>query len=248
MDFRAIEYEIIGHIGLIRIVDNRKDSDGMERFVYEMSDACSAVAAESDVRVVVLADVEKISSWEEGQGIEDIPPLSLTEPVAGIEKPVIAGINGDAIGCGLELLLSCDLRISAEGSRFGFDQLEKGLIPRHGGTQRLARLVGKGRALEMILNGSVIDAPEAFRIGLINRMVPGRDLREILMDTGRDMALKSPISLNYAKETIHAGMDMTLAQGLRLEADLYMLMHTSRDRTEGIRAFQEKRTPEFKGE
>lgn len=253
MDLETIKYEITGHIGLIRIMDKGKDQGGMERLVHELSDTASAAAAERDVRVVVLADVEKLSSWTAGQGAggqlaEDIPPLSLTEPVAGIEKPVIAGINGDAIGCGLELLLSCDLRIGAEGSRFGLNQLEKGVIPQQGGTQRLARLIGKGRALEMVLTGSVLDASEAFRIGLINRVVPGPDLHKSVMDTARDMASKSPISLNYAKETINAGMDMTLAQGLRLEADLYMLMHTSRDRKEGIRAFQEKRTPEFRGE
>lgn len=248
MDFKTIQYEIIEHIGRIRVMDGQKNPDGMERLVYDLSDACSALASENDIRVVLVTGVEKVSTWMANEGIEDIAPLSLTGPMAGLEKPVIAGIMGDAIGCALELLLACDIRIGAEGSCFGFDQLAKGRIPRQGGTQRLARLVGKGRALEMLLTGSIIDAAEAFQIGLLNRVVPGRELDEICMDMAREMASKSPISLNYAKETIHAGMDMTLDQGLRLEADLYMLMHTSRDRTEGIRAFQEKRTPEFKGE
>lgn len=172
MDFKVIGCETIEQMGLIRIPECRKNSGGVERLVYELFDACSAAASESDVRVVVLAGVEKISSWTAGQGIEEIAPLSLTGPIASLEKPVIAGTEGDAIGCGLELLLSCDIRIGAEGSCFGFDQLEKGLIPHQGGTQRLARLIGKGRALEMILTGSIIDAPEAFQIGLIHRMAP----------------------------------------------------------------------------
>ena len=168
--------------------------------------------------------------------------------MAGIVKPLIAGISGDVIGLGLEVILACDIRIAAEQSRFGSNHLERGSITREGGTQRLSRLVGKGKALEMLLTGNIIDSKEACRIGLINKIVDGQDLDDVIRDTALEMASKSSIALNYAKETINAGMEMTLEQGLRLEADLYMLMHTSSDRTEGIRAFQEKRTPQFKGQ
>jgi enoyl-CoA hydratase/carnithine racemase len=107
--------------------------------------------------------------------------------------------------------------------------------------------VGRGKALEMILTGEVIDAQEALRIGLVNKVVPNKDLMEVTMKMAQDMASKGPIALRYTKEAIYKGMDMTLEQGLRLEADLYLLIHTSKDRTEGIQAFQEKRKPKFEG-
>ena len=118
----------------------------------------------------------------------------------------------------------------------------------NGGTQRLPRLVGKGKALELVLAGDTIDAQEAHRIGLVNRVVPENVLEKTVMELAKDIASKSPIALRYAKEAMNAGLDLTLEQGLRLEADLYMLLHTTSDRTEGIRAFQEKRKPRFTGE
>lgn len=173
--------------------------------------------------------------------------LSFSEPVSRIDKPIIAAINGDAIGQGLELLLACDIRVVTEISRFGLNQIKAGLIPWDGGTQRLSRLVGRCKALEMILTGELIDAQEAYRIGLVNKIVSPDDLMTVAMDIAREIASKGPIALRYAKEAVYKGMDMTLEQGLRLEADLYLLIHTTRDRTEGIKAFQEKRTPKFEG-
>jgi enoyl-CoA hydratase/carnithine racemase len=107
--------------------------------------------------------------------------------------------------------------------------------------------VGRGKALEMILTGETIDAEEALRIGLVNKVVPKKDLMKVTMKMAEEMATKGPIALRYAKEAIYKGMDMTLEQGLRLEAGLYLLIHTSKDRTEGIQAFREKRTPKFEG-
>ena len=247
MDFKSIEYRNTEHIGWIRVAQEPVDQSGLEDLVYEMSDACAAIGSDNAVWVVVLTGVEKISFLPAVDVNGNLSSLSLTGPLAGIVKPLIAGINGDVIGLGLEVILACDIRIASEQSRFGSNHLERGRIPCEGGTQRLSRLVGKGKALEMLLTGNIIDSQEAYRIGLINRIAKGRDLDDIIMDIALEMASKSPIALNYAKETIQAGMDMTLEQGLRLEADLYMLMHTSSDRTEGIRAFQGKRTPRFQG-
>jgi enoyl-CoA hydratase/carnithine racemase len=146
------------------------------------------------------------------------------------------------------MALACDLRIATETSVFGLPHIKASLIPSDGGTQRLSRLVGRSKALEMILTGETVDAQEALRIGLVNRVVPTGELMEVAMKMAKEMASKGPIALRYAKEAIHKGMDMTLEQGLHLEADLYLLIHTTKDRTEGIKAFQGKRSPKFEGQ
>ena len=121
------------------------------------------------------------------------------------------------------------------------------MIPWDGGTQRLSRLVGKGKAMEMILTGDMIDAQEALRIGLVNKIVRSQELLEVVMDMAHEMASKAPLALRYAKETVNKGMDLNLEQGLRLEADLYLLLHTTQDRTKGIKAFQERQEVQFEG-
>ena len=173
--------------------------------------------------------------------------VSLARCIASCERPVLIGIRGDAVGLGLEMALACDVRVSSETSKFGLPQIRAGLVPWDGGTQRLSRTVGKAKALEMILTGELIDAQEANRIGLVSRVVPADKVTTTVMDLAKDMASKSSVSLEYCKEAIVKGMDLSLEQGLRLEADLYFLMHTTHDRKEGIRAFQEKRKPKFTG-
>jgi enoyl-CoA hydratase/carnithine racemase len=135
----------------------------------------------------------------------------------------------------------------SQNAAFGMPQITAGEMPWDGGTQRLARLVGRSKALELILLGETIDAPEAHRIGLVHKVVPHDELMPVVMDSAQKMAAKSPVSLAYVKEAIHKGMDLTLEQGLRLEADLYFLIHTTEDRTAGIKAFRQKRRPQFKG-
>jgi enoyl-CoA hydratase/carnithine racemase len=222
----------------------------------ELTELCREVDLDQEIRVIILTgDGEKSFSIEtdlggvvSGEiGKQQIRFLSIAEPIAQISKPVIAAINGDAIGLGLELALACDIRIATEICYFGLPHVKSGLIPWDGGTQRLSRLVGKGKALELILTGETIGAPEACRIGLLNKVVPTNDLMKTVMAMAREMASKGPVALRYTKEAIQKGMDLTLEQGLRLEADLYLLIHTTQDRTEGIQAFREKRTPKFEG-
>jgi enoyl-CoA hydratase/carnithine racemase len=222
----------------------------------ELNGLCDEIAWDEEIRVIILTGSEEKSFFAETSPIIPFPELgdetwanlsSLSEPISKLDKPIIAAINGDAIGQGLELALACDVRIAAKTSRFGLPQIKTGLIPWDGGTQRLARLVGRGKALEMILTGETIDAQEAYRVGLIHRVVPLKELMEAAMNMAWEMASKGPIALRYAKEAIYKGMDLTLEQGLRLEADLYLLIHTTRDRTEGIKAFQEKKSPQFEG-
>ncbi len=174
--------------------------------------------------------------------------LAPARAVAGIERPTIAAINGKAYGIGLELALGCDIRLAVEGATFCLPQVAAGVIPYQGGTQFLPRIIGRGRALEMLLTAQVIDAAEAYRIGLVSQVLPSERLLPQVEEMARKMAASGPIALRFVKEAIHKGLDLTVEQGLRLEADLYLLLQTTADRTEGITAFLEKRTPRFKGE
>ncbi|MHB8105119.1 MAG: enoyl-CoA hydratase/isomerase family protein [Dehalococcoidales bacterium] len=167
--------------------------------------------------------------------------------IAAIDRPVIAAINGDALGIGLEVALSCDIRIASDKARFSLPQVAGGLIPTDGGTQRLPRIIGCGKALELLLTAETITAAEALEIGLVNRVVPADTLAEEVAKLAETIAAKGPIALRYLKEAVLKGMDMTLEQGLKLEADLYFLLHTTSDRTEGIKSFLEKRTPKYEG-
>jgi enoyl-CoA hydratase/carnithine racemase len=162
-------------------------------------------------------------------------------------QAVIAAIRGYAFGGGLELALACDIRIASEDARLGLTEIDLAIIPGGGGTQRLPRLVGRGKALEMILTGARIPAAEALGIGLVERVVPAGELVEAALALARSIAAKAPIALRYAKEAVVAGLELPLADGLRLENDLATLLRTTEDRVEGARAFVEKRKPRWSG-
>ena len=167
--------------------------------------------------------------------------------LAGIAVPVIASINGDALDQGLEMALACDLRVAAEDARLGITDLAKGVVPWDGGTQRLPRLVGRGLALEMLLAGRVLDAQEALEAGLVHQVAPRRDLEAAVERLAATLAGNAPIAQRYAKEAVIKGADGTMEQGLRLEADLNILLQGTEDRAEGIASFIEKRTSRFVG-
>ncbi|MCP4754141.1 MAG: hypothetical protein GY866_24915 [Proteobacteria bacterium] len=219
-------------------------------------DHCSRFAADKEIRVIVLGG-NNHNSFSMGRALygglslddleSEVTSSGIAEALDPFKRPILAAIGGGAVGQGLELALACDLRIASETAFFGLPQIAGGQIPRDGGTQRLARAVGTAKALEMVLTGEEIDGREAHRIGLVNRIVPPLQLSSTVMAMARQMAEKGPLSLEYAKEAVHQGMDLTLEQGLRLEADLYYLLQTTRDRTEGIKAFREKRNARFEG-
>jgi enoyl-CoA hydratase/carnithine racemase len=215
----------------------------------DMAELCKQIAWDERVRVVVLSFHGGMDEeFQTGSSsIDAAERFSLTEPVAGLKQPVIAAIRGDALGPGLELALACDIRIGTENARFGLPQIRQGTMPTGGGTQRLPRLVGQGKAMQMVLTGEPIDAEEACRLGLIQRIVPHASLMQTATEMARDMAEKSPLSLSYAKEALHKGMDLTLDQGIKMEMDLYLLLFSTTDRVEGITAFKEKRKPAFEG-
>jgi enoyl-CoA hydratase len=172
---------------------------------------------------------------------------SLFTAIDAFPKPVIAMINGYCLGGGCELALACDVRISSETASFGQPEINLGIIPGGGGTQRLTRLVGEGKAMEMILTGDIINAQTAYTLGLVNMVVPAADLEAKTMEMANRIAEKSPVALRLAKEAVKLASRSNLDEGLRREVDLFALCFSSEDKDEGVKAFLEKRRPAFKG-
>ncbi len=167
--------------------------------------------------------------------------------VASCAKPVIAAVNGFALGGGCELALACDIRICSENAKFGQPEVNLGVIPGFGGTQRLPRLVGTGHALELLLTGDMIDAQEACRIGLVNRVVPLDQLLDECFSIMKKISSKGPIAVKLCKEAVTSGLEMDITRACRYEADLFSVCFSSEDQKEGMKAFLEKRKAAFKG-
>ncbi|HUI25753.1 MAG TPA: enoyl-CoA hydratase/isomerase family protein [Candidatus Kryptonia bacterium] len=167
--------------------------------------------------------------------------------IARLTVPVVAAIDGDAIAEGFELALACDIRIASERARLQLPQLSRGRLPSHGGTQRLPRIIGRMRALDLLLTARALGASEAAEIGLVARVFPAQTFADDVQRFVGELAQKGPIALRYAKEAVLQSLDLTLDQGIRLEQDLYVLLQTTADRAEGVRAFLEKRRPKFNG-
>lgn len=202
--------------------------------------------AGADLRGV--ADFYKnLSSAQRLRRSELVPGLGGITKNLAIDKPIIAAINGHCLAGGLEIALACDLRIASENASFGLPEVTRGIIPGAGGTQRLPRLVGPERALDLIMTGRRIDAQEAERIGLVSRVVAVGELREQAMQTARLIAANGPLAVRAAKAAVWRGLDMPLEEGLRVEQLLAEPVRQSEDAREGPRAFLEKREPEFKG-
>ena len=193
----------------------------------------------------------------------DINELATQTPVSGREhamtgqhildlieqmgKPVIAAINGYALGGGCELAMACTIRIASETAKLGQPEINLGLIPGYAGTQRLARIVGRGRALELLLTGDQIPAAEAHRLGLVNRVVPAAELMNEAKKLAATLAAKAPVAIRYILESVHKGLEMPFAQAQVFEATLFGLVASTEDMREGTKAFLEKRKAEFKG-
>ena len=183
--------------------------------------------------------VEAEQSSRFGQEVLDL--------VENLGKPVVAAINGFALGGGCETAMACTIRIAVEHARFGQPEVKLGLLPGGGGTQRLPRLVGRGRALQLILTGGIIDAQEAWRIGLVNEIVPAADLIPRAEAILREIAANGPLAIRYALEAVNKGLETSVAEGLALEASVFGLCAATDDKREGTQAFLEKRSPQFRG-
>jgi enoyl-CoA hydratase/carnithine racemase len=216
------------------------------------------VEHDPDVRLVVITGAGRafcagadIKEWKEpGSVVEDREErrhLNFWEAMSRLDCPIIAAINGFALGGGCELAMCCDIRLASDRAQLGLTELTLGIIPGGGGTQRLPRLIGRGKALELILTGKRIEAHEALRLGLVEQVVPHEQLMPAVEDLAQMIISRAPLAVKYAKEAIVRGLELPLQEGLKVEAELYTLLRTTEDRMEGARAFREKRPPRFKG-
>src|ERR1700751_1699347 len=171
----------------------------------------------------------------------------LTDLIENLGKPVIAAVNGFALGGGCELAMSCSIRVAAESAKFGQPEVKLGVMPGYGGTQRMPRLVGKGRALKLILSGEIIDAAEAYRIGLVDELESDAHVIERSETVLKKIIANAPLSVKYALEAVNKGLETSLAEGLLIEASLFAVCASTDDKKEGTSAFIEKRQPKFQG-
>jgi enoyl-CoA hydratase len=172
---------------------------------------------------------------------------ALTDLIENLGKPVIAAVNGFALGGGCELAMACSIRIAGESAKFGQPEVKLGVMPGYGGTQRMPRLVGRGRALKLILSGEIIDAAEAYRIGLVDELEPDAHVVERAETVLKKIIANAPLSVKYALEAVNKGLETSVAEGLLIEASLFAVCASTDDKKEGTSAFLEKRAPKFQG-
>jgi enoyl-CoA hydratase len=225
----------------------------------ELKDVLDAVD-DSDVRAVVLTGSEDTGTFVSGADLTDLQGRSVVEQrewsnrrkvyevVSELSQPVIARINGHALGGGLELALACDIRVADDGVRLGFPELGLGLIPGGGGTQRLPRLVGEGQAMRLITTGEVVDAAEGTELGIVDVLADDESLDEAVADLAGGVAQHSPLTLEYAKDAVKASSRLDLDAGIEYEKELFVQLFATADKAEGIDAFLDDREPEWTGE
>jgi enoyl-CoA hydratase len=229
------------------------------RTLDELRRAILEIKQDEDVRVVILtgagersfvagADINELAVQTAAGGREHaLAGQHVFDLIENLGKPVIAAINGYALGGGCELAMACTLRLAADGARLGQPEIALGLIPGYAGTQRLPRLVGRGKAMEMILGGAPISADEALRIGLVNRVVPAAELMAEARTLAGQLAKNAPIAMRYIINAVTKGVEMPFAEACQYEATLFGLVASTEDMREGTAAFLQKRKPEFTG-
>ena len=258
----AFENLVVERDGAVLIVTiNRPDKlNALNRATLsELDRAMADAGADDSVRVAIVtgagekafvagADIKELSSLSPVEAREHARTgQAVCDRIESLGKPVIAAVNGFALGGGCELAMACTIRLAADNAKFGQPEINLGLIPGFAGSQRLPRIVGKGRALELLLTGNQIGADEAWRIGLVNRVVPAAQLLSEARTLAQTLASKAPVAVRYILDAVHGGLGMSFADAEAHEAAFFGLVYSTDDMREGTRAFLEKRKPEFRG-
>ncbi len=256
MNRKYVLIEIEAGVGRIQLhrpqVLNALNMELVDELVQTMEE----MDQNSEVRTILLTGDER--AFAAGADIKEMAGATAVEMllrnqfstwdrIRRVRKPIIAAVSGYALGGGCELAMACDMIVAAETATFGQPEINLGVMPGAGGTQRLTRTIGKARAMEMILTGRPITAEEAYRAGLVTRVVPVKELEEEAMKLAREIAAKPPIAVQLAKQAVLKAQDVTLESGLDFEQKLFYLLFSTEDQREGMKAFMEKRTPRFEG-
>lgn len=256
-DFETVATMVEGGMGIIKI--NRPDARNAlnSQVLSEIQKALDKFQQDKDVGVVVFTGVGE-KSFAAGADISELRERTMVDALSsymqnvygeleGYEKPTIAAINGFALGGGCELAMACDIRIASENAKLGLPEVTLAIIPGAGGTQRLSRLVGKGKATEMILTGAIIDAEEAHRIGLVSKVTAPEDLMQAVREIAQTILKKGPLAIRLAKLAIQSGSETDQKTGLVIEKLAQAVLLSTEDKREGTTAFLEKREPHFQG-
>ncbi len=233
----ALNATVIEELG--RCFSELKDDPEVGAVILTGAGEKAFVAGADISGLVELDPLEGKMFAEKGQAVFNL--------IENLGKPVIAAINGYALGGGCELAMACTIRIASEKAKLGQPEVNLGIIPGYGGTQRLPRLVGKGIAMELILTGRMVDAQEAYQIGLVNKVVPPEKLMDEAVEMAKTILSKGPLAVKFAMEAVNRGLEVNLEEGLKIEADLFGMCCATEDKVEGTKAFLEKRKPNFKG-
>lgn len=241
-------------------IDRQKKLNALNpEVIEELGEAFESIRSDDDVGAVILtgagekafvagADIGVLAEMDTLNGVEiSRQGQEIFRAIETFPKPVIAAVGGYALGGGCELALACHLRIASDNAQFGLPEVGLGIIPGYGGTIRLARLVGLGRALEMTLTGDMVGGARAEAIGLANAVVPRAELMEHAMEMAKKIASKGPVALQMAIESVYQALDSSTAEALRFESSLFGLLASTGDMKEGMAAFMEKRKPKFEG-
>ncbi len=259
MSYQTLLFEIRDGIAFVTI--NRPDKLNAlnDQVIDELGQAAERIASEAGIKGAILtgagpkafvagADIAVLAQQGPFDGkARALRGQAVLRRLETCGKPVVAAVNGFALGGGCELAMACHLRIASENAKFGQPEVKLGIAPGYGGTQRLPRLVGKGVALQLILTGEMIDAQEAYRIGLVNKVAPADTLLAAAEQLLRGILSMGPLAVRLALEAVDRGLDMSLEEGLLLEANHFGLLAATEDMKEGLTAFLEKRAPRFEG-
>ena len=248
--------ETDGPVGIVRLNRPKVLNALNPQLMIQLAEQMEAFDADDAIRVIVLAGNER--AWAAGADIGDMAERSMLEMyqrdqfavwdrIRRLKKPIVAAVSGFALGGGCELMMLCDVVIASETTQIGQPEINIGVMPGAGGTQRLTRAVGKATAMDVILTGRFLSAKEALAAGLVSRVVPKEHFYSEALRVAHEMAAKGPVALRLAKEAVLQAHESTLSEGLAYERKLFYMLFATEDQKEGMRAFMEKRTPQFKG-